>query len=144
MTEAAVEVREMLLDAEVSATFGVMSQLRPHLREDEYPRMVGRMRGNGYRLAAVIDDGCVTCVAGFRVHEFLYCGRHLYVDDLVTDGGRRSRGHGKTMLDWLLNEAREAGCEQLHLDSGVQRREAHRFYFREGMAISSFHFSKVL
>jgi hypothetical protein len=28
----------------------------------------------------------------------------------------------------------------VHLDSGVQRQHAHRFYFREGMTITSFHF----
>ena len=46
------------------------------------------------------------------------------------------------LLDWLAEEAKEHGCGQLHLDSGVQRRDAHRFYFREGMGITSFHFAK--
>ncbi|MBD0336919.1 MAG: GNAT family N-acetyltransferase, partial [Cyanobacteria bacterium Co-bin13] len=30
------------------------------------------------------------------------------------------------------------------LDSGVHRAEAHRFYFREGLVITSFHFAKPL
>jgi len=30
------------------------------------------------------------------------------------------------------------------LDSGVQRNQAHKFYFREGMTITSFHFTQVL
>lgn len=28
----------------------------------------------------------------------------------------------------------------MHLDSGIQRKEAHRFYEREGMTMASFHF----
>jgi hypothetical protein len=32
------------------------------------------------------------------------------------------------------------GCEQMHLDSGIQRTEAHRFYQREGMTMASLHF----
>ena len=40
--------------------------------------------------------------------------------------------------------ARAAGCSVLDLDSGVQRRDAHRFYMREGLTISSFHFARVL
>jgi len=134
----------MLSDEEIAATFPVMRQLRAHLEEDGYVERVRRMREDGYRLAAVVDEGRVRCVAGFRVQEFFYCGRHLYVDDLVTDGDGRSRGYGKAMLDWLEELAQEDGCEQLHLDSGVRRREAHRFYFREGMGISSFHFSKEI
>jgi hypothetical protein len=48
------------------------------------------------------------------------------------------------MLDWLTEEARRADCVQLHLDSGVQRPDAHRFYFREGLTISAYHFRKDL
>ena len=105
------EVREMVSDEEAAATFPTMRQLRPHLEEGEYVEQVGRMREAGYRLAAALDEeGRVSCVAGFRVQEFLYTGRHLYVDDLVTDEAARSGGHGKRMLDWLIGEARRSGC----------------------------------
>ncbi len=140
----AAEVREILSDAEVASTFPVMRQLRSHLEETGYVERVGRMRRDGYRLAAVVDGERVMCVAGFRIQEFLYCGKHLYVDDLVTGEETRSEGHGKLMLEWLRGEAERNGCEQLHLDSGVQRHEAHRFYFRERMKIPSYHFVKEL
>jgi len=134
----------MVSDEETVSTYAVMRQLRTHLKEDEYVDTVERMRSSGYRLAAVLDGGRVRCVAGFRIQEYLYCGRHLYVDDLITDGSARSQGHGKRMLDWLTEEARRAGCVQLHLDSGVQRPDTHRFYFREGLTISAYHFRKDL
>lgn len=138
------EVREAFLDAEVAATFPVMRQLRPHLDEEGYAARVRRMREEGYRLAAVVEGEEVLCVAGFRIVEFLAHGKFLYVDDLVTDESARSSGSGKRMLDWLSTEAGNAGCEKLQLDSGVQRYAAHRFYFREGMHITSYHFSKAL
>ena len=135
----------MLSDPEVLATFGVMGQLRPHLREAEYPETVRRMRGSeGYRLVAVLEGEEVRCVAGFRVHELLAYGKVLYVDDLVTDEKARSGGHGRRMIRWLAGEAERNGCAKLQLDSGVQRHRAHAFYFREGMSITSYHFSKDL
>ena len=121
-----------------------MRQLRTHLDEDEYLETIRRIQRSGYRLAAVLDGDRVRCVAGFRIQEYLYSGRHLYVDDLITAEDARSEGHGQRMLDWLADEARRDGCGQLHLDSGVQRHDAHRFYFREGMSISSYHFRKDL
>lgn len=140
-----VEVREMTTDAEVLATFPVMGQLRPHLAEGEYVDTIRRMRTtDGYRLAAVLEGREARCVAGFRLCEFLAHGKVLYVDDLVTDEAARSRDHGGRMIRWLEEVAREHDCEQLQLDSGVQRRGAHRFYFREGMSISSFHFAKTI
>ena len=48
------------------------------------------------------------------------------------------------MLDWLQNYAREEGCETFSLDSGTHRQEAHAFYFRERMRVTSFHFAKKL
>jgi GNAT superfamily N-acetyltransferase len=73
--------------------------------------------------------------------EMLYCGRILSVDDLVTDETMRSKGLGKALLDWLTREARSLGCGQLHLDSGLHRLDAHRFYERESLTKTAFHFA---
>jgi hypothetical protein len=43
-----------------------------------------------------------------------------------------------------MGRARELGCETFSLDSGTQRHEAHAFYFREGMRVTSFHFALPL
>ena len=77
-------------------------------------------------------------------HENTFDGVQMYVDDLVADESRRSKGIGKALMDHLQHLARDAGCENFNLDSGTQRQQAHRFYFREGMVITSFHFRKAL
>ena len=133
-------IRELLLDDDVRKAFGVMRQLRPHLEEEEFVRRVREQRANGYRLAVVEEDGDVRAAAGFRVMDMLVQGRHLYVDDLVTDETRRSKGHGGLLFDWLMDEARRAECATLELDSGVQRLRAHAFYFAKRMHISAYHF----
>jgi len=46
----------------------------------------------------------------------------------------------RSLLDWLKAEAKANACAQLRLDSGVQREQTHRFYFREGLTISAYHF----
>lgn len=40
-----------------------------------------------------------------------------------------------------MNLAREKDYDQFHLDSGVQRFGAHRFYLTKRMDISSHHFA---
>jgi GNAT superfamily N-acetyltransferase len=128
-------------DDEILATWDVMAQLRPHLPRDQYVATVrAMMDSDGYKLAALLDNGVVRAVAGYRYMTMLYCGRLLYVDDLVTDERVRSRGYGKQILDWLKAEAREHGCSELQLLSRVTREQAHRFYFREGLAIECFEF----
>ena len=132
-------------DAEILATRGIMLQLRPEVPDGEYLATVRRMmQTDGYRIVAVYENDSVRAVAGYRFMEMLYCGKILYVDDLNTDKQSRSRGYGKALMDWLKEEARSNGCSQLHLDSGVQREQTHRFYFREGLTINCHHFRAAL
>jgi len=126
--------------AEIADCFPVMVQLRPQFTQDEFVTRVRRQMTGGYRLACLRDVGAVQAVAGYRISENLAWGRFLYVDDLVTDEAARSQGYGKALLTWLAGQARQNGCAQLHLDSGAQRKNAHRFYLREGMENAGFHF----
>jgi GNAT superfamily N-acetyltransferase len=127
-------------DDDISRCYAVMLQLRPHLAEAEFITRVRRMQREGFHLALLDDAGAIRAVAGYRYYEKLHSGRNLYVDDLVTDSDDRSRGYGGKLLAWLTDEARANRCVQLELDSGVQRFDAHRFYFRERMHVSAYHF----
>ncbi len=131
-------------DTDIARCFPVMSQLRPHLTADAFVARVRRMHASGYRLAFVDDEGTVRSVAGFRVMDLLFSGLTLYVDDLVTDAAARSRGYGDSLFDWLVAYARTGNCDHFSLDSGTQRVDAHRFYLRKRMKISSFHFALPL
>ncbi|MBY0205911.1 MULTISPECIES: GNAT family N-acetyltransferase [Paenibacillus] len=137
------EVKLMQTTEEIQSTFDVIKLLRPHLIESEYYKQIKRMQQGGYQLAAVLYHSEVKSVAGFRINESLAWKKFMYVDDLITVTDGRSHGFGKTLLHWLENFAKENDCSQIHLDSGVQRHEAHRFYLRERMDITCYHFSKL-
>ena len=129
-------------DTEIAACYPVMRELRPHIKEEQFLSRVRSQENTGYRLAYAQDNNIVVAVAGFRVGENLAWGHFLYIDDLVTLPAYRSKGYGTKMLAWLRKQAAKDGCKQMHLDSGVQRKDAHRFYEREGMSLASFHFSE--
>jgi len=134
-------IQQAETDEQIAATFDVMVQLRPHLAREQYvPTVRSMMESDGFRIAALIDDGDVRAVAGYRFMTMLYRGRLLYIDDLVSDERFRSHGYGKAMIDWLRQEAREQGCSEIQLISNTKREGAHRFYFREGFGIECFHF----
>ncbi|WP_119672370.1 GNAT family N-acetyltransferase [Deinococcus sp. RM] len=102
----------------------------------------------GYALVGAFESGReeAAAVAGYRVMHLLWAGRTLYVDDLSTIQGARGRGHARALLHWLEARARELGCAELHLDSGVgeTRFTAHRLYHRAGMNVTAHHFSLPL
>ncbi|HET9163472.1 MAG TPA: GNAT family N-acetyltransferase [Solirubrobacterales bacterium] len=140
-------IRE-LLPPQTGLAFAAMRALRTDLSDEgSFVRRVdGTLRERGYRLLGAFEDRAqsAVAVAGFRLADSLAWGRHLYVDDLSTLPDARRRGHGRALLDWLLEEARREGCDQLHLDSGVEldRADAHRLYLNAGMVISAHHFAR--
>ena len=131
-------------DPRLDAAWTVMAELRPDRDPATMTAMYAEMHPDGYRITAVFDGEFCRAVAGWRLGMNLHLGKYLYVDDLVTAASSRSAGHGGALLSHLRTVARDAGCEVLHLDSGVHRHDAHRFYFREGMHISSHHFLQRL
>ena len=131
-------------DDEINACYPVMAELRPHITQEEFLDRVHRQTAlAGYRLSCAIDDE-VKAVAGFRISQCLAWGKFLYVDDLVSKSDERSKGYGGALFDWLVEHARENDCDQFHLDSGVQRFGAHRFYLQKRMAIEAHHFGLKL
>lgn len=136
-----MNVRIAETDADLARIAGVLLELRNTFNPDTLLAQIRQQRQTGYQIAYVESDGEVLCVAGFVVGMKLAWGKHIYVDDLVTADAHRSRGAGAQMIEWLKSHALQLGCNQLHLDSGVQRFAAHRFYLREGFNIASHHFS---
>ncbi len=132
-------------DQDIIRGFVVMRELRPHIAtEADFLLRVRSQMAQGYKLAILDEGGVPAACAGYRVLEMLYTGRMLYVDDLVTLPAERSKGHGDKLMDFLMEQARHEKCVELHLDSGTQRKEAHRFYFRRGMLINAFHFGQAV
>ena len=128
----------------VEEVYPVLAELRTELSAEQLRSVYREGWPEGLRFTALYDDGVCVAVAGWRVMATTLPLRKLYVDDLVTRSDRRSAGHGHAMLAELERRARDAGCTVLDLDSGVQRPDAHRFYMREGMPITSFHFTRTL
>ncbi len=135
-----MQIRLVKSTEEIRACYPVMRELRPNYSEELFVEQVERQLRSGYWLAVLEDAGQPVCVAGFRLGECLAWGHYLYVDDLVSLPETRSLGHGRAMLEWLRERARSEGCEALHLNCGLQREAAHRFYEREGLTRASYHF----
>ena len=123
------EIRELASPTDLRAAYAVMNELRTHLMDvDEYESTLTEMLAGGYRMFAAEEDGEIVALAGIAIRTNFYYGRFLYVYDLITSEAKRSKGHGKLLLDHLEALARADGCQTIALSSGVQRADAHRFY----------------
>ena len=135
-----VDIKLAITDQAINNCRSVMRQLRPHIAEGDFLSRIKAQLQQGYHLAYVETNDQVVACAGYRYGNNLAWGKFLYVDDLVTDAQQRSSGNGRLLLDWLQQQARDNDCNQFHLDSGTQRKDAHRFYEREGMTLAAYHY----
>ncbi|MBI3236993.1 MAG: GNAT family N-acetyltransferase [Chlamydiales bacterium] len=137
-----ISIRKAVSIQEICACYSIMRQLRPHLAEETaFIAQIQRQLTQGYHLAYCQEKDTVKAVAGFRFLEFLAWGKVLYIDDLVTDSNLRKNGFGTHLLTWLIDQAKNAKCDQVHLDSGPQRHDAHRLYLNQDFKITCHHFA---
>ena len=124
------EVLNLLIQLGTAAkTFETISQ-----------QVVNQMK-NGYKIVYVKStEGRILAAAGFVISEKLAWGKHIYIDDFITDEKHRSSGVGSFLMNWLKSHCKKLECKQLHLDSTVERYKAHSFYKRHGFQITSHHF----
>jgi GNAT superfamily N-acetyltransferase len=130
----------------LSDAFPVLVELRTELTPEQLASVYQEGHPQGLRFTLAYDDSGRRClaVAGWRVIATTAVLRKLYVDDLVTSDSHRGTGVGGALLSELGERARAAGCRAIDLDSAIHRAGAHRFYFRERMEITSFHFGRLV
>lgn len=134
-------IAECTKDEDIKSTFRVMVQLRDNLKEEEYLSQIKYMQsGYGYHLYALFDDNKCLGALGFTYDFRLFCGKVMYIADLVTDENHRSNGVGKDLIDFAKKEAENNQCNTVLLDSGVQRAKAHKFYFSKNFHVAGFNF----
>jgi GNAT superfamily N-acetyltransferase len=139
-----MEVKRCTTETDIKKCWQVMLALRPHLIENEFVSTVKEMMSEGYQLAFIEKDGTAVAAIGYRYLQYLYNGKHIYIDDLSTLPEARGKGCAGKLLDFVEAEARAKGYKAVTLDSGYQRLDAHRLYLNKGFVLSSHHFSKTL
>ncbi len=138
-----MQIRELDLK-ELESVYEVLSQLRVDLSYKEFEDLIYDMRHMEYKMIGIMEKEELICYAGVGVQTNLYHKRHLYVFDLVTDKKYRAKGYAKMMLEYLVDYAKMAMCENIVLSSGLHREEAHRFYEKNGFVKKSFILLKAL
>ena len=118
------------------SVFPILKELRTHLDEAEYLRLLkAAQETGGYKLLAAFDQTECTGLMGYRIiHDFVH-GRHLYVDDLVVREKLRSKGLGSAFLAKAKALAAAENCTGLRLCTGAENADGRRFYEKNGWAL---------
>jgi GNAT superfamily N-acetyltransferase len=129
VNEKSMLIKELKSEKEWKEAYPVMKQLRTHLDEEQFLELVQEAtQKENYNIAALYNNDKVEAVTGFMPMITLYNGRFIWVCDLVTASDSRSKGYGEALLNYVHNWSKENGYDIVSLSSGLQRKDAHRFY----------------
>ncbi|HRH48271.1 MAG TPA: GNAT family N-acetyltransferase [Panacibacter sp.] len=139
-----MQIKTAKTAADILKCWEVMQALRPHLIKDDFVATINEMITEGYQLSFIEEDGKAAAAVGFRYLQYLYNGKHFYIDDLSTLPESRGKGYGGLLLDYVVDLAEQKGFKCVTLDSGYTRLDAHRLYLNKGFVLAAHHFSKTL
>lgn len=137
-----MEIKIASTEEDILKCWDVLLALRPHLNNATFVSTVKEMIHEGYTLAYIEQDTKAVAAVGFRYLQFLYNGKHFYIDDLSTLAEYRGKGYAGQLLDFVIEKAKANGFKAVTLDSGYQRFDAHRLYLNKGFTLNCHHFSK--
>ena len=81
---------------------------------------------------------------GAYFNTFWLSGMTCYVSSIITNEDERGKGCGVKLMDHAKELAKARGCKALILDSGMPRKQAHRFYEIYGFEKSCYGFDYYL
>lgn len=125
--------------------YHLLIQLRPHLSYEEFQRIYFEAnKADGYQLVGLEENNELVSIMGFRIlHDFVH-GKHLYIDDLVSSETHRSKGHGAILLKHAEKMAKDNGCLNLRLCTGIENERGKKFYEKNSWNLRAVVFKKKL
>lgn len=128
-------VYELICDMEQSA-----------LPYEQFQRIfLAQLEDEAYYCLVYRRDGECVGVLNLRFEEQLHhAGKIAEIMELAVDGSHRNRGLGRELLERACALAKERRCMQIELACNQLRRDAHRFYLRQGMSCYHYKFSRSL
>jgi GNAT superfamily N-acetyltransferase len=134
--------------ADFEQVFGLLEQLWPAQTLDKK-----RLRGV-FKQGLKSKFQCYVCarikgnVVGFislTIKNSLWQQGYIgHIDELIVGKQYRGRGIGSQLLEYIANLAKKKGCSRIELDSAFTRKNAHKFYKRNGFENRAFVFSKEI
>ncbi len=109
--------------------FELLKELRPHLTLVSFKKIFSEaQKSSSYQMIGIEDETGLVALMGYRIlHDFVH-GKHIYIDDLVSKEASRSKGYGTILLKHAEEIAKENGCTNLRLCTGIENEAGKKFY----------------
>lgn len=132
--------------SDLEKLYPLLAELRTHLTYESFLDIYHHAHKNDqYELVGFFEEDNVIALIGYRVLYDFVRGRHLYIDDLITNEIVRSQGLGAKVLEFAEEKARELKCTGgLRLCAGIENAGGIKFYEKNGWKARALAFVKKI
>ena len=135
---------KIILKDEILSILPLLKTLNTTTTETILIERLLSMVNENYECVGMYDDNHLIGICGLWYMTRHYIGKSVEPDHVVIDQAYQNRGLGKMLFEWIYDYAISKGCEASELNTYVQNRKSHKFYYNEGYEIYGFHFVKIL
>lgn len=125
-------MRKLVSGEDWSRTFEVMKVLRPNLELSAFLDCRERLIKEGYNLIGLEVNERIVSIASYIIcpHPVYY--RELQIHVMATLEAEQGKGYGTQVIAYIKQEAINNKCGRIFVNSRLERKEAHRFYNKNG------------
>jgi GNAT superfamily N-acetyltransferase len=127
-------------DEQLLKCFPAVKELDSDFQETCYLKTLKIMLSEGTKIVMLEAENKVPSIACFRIGQYLFQGRHLHLDFILTMNEFKKQGYTKAILNWVKAYALQLECDTMSVDSFFKNRDAQRLYLSAGFYISAMHF----
>ncbi|WP_291868961.1 GNAT family N-acetyltransferase [Maribacter sp.] len=129
---------------ELETIIPLISQLNSgKVLEDVLKERLFEMKKMNYQCIGVYHVDNLIGICGFWILNKFYIGKHIEPDNVFISKEYRSMGVGKLMLDWILNHAKEIGCNSSEINCYVTNKRGIQFWEDQGYVAEGYHMRNV-
>lgn len=103
-------------------------------------RLKNMLAMGGYECIGAYHSGELVGICGLWVLNKLYVGKHIEPDNVFVKAEYRSSGVGQMMIDYLLQYAKEIGCDGTEVNCYVANVKGQKFWERQGYQPLAYHY----
>jgi L-amino acid N-acyltransferase YncA len=131
--------RLLKLYSELVITFSEIE--KKHIRTyEDFQKCFAQINSiEGHYLLVVENEGKIVGTATLLIIPSLSHNACPWavVENVIVSSNYRGQNLGRQLMEYIINQARDAGCYKIILSSNKKRKDSHRFYQSLGFEASS-------
>lgn len=128
----------------LEVTIPLLRELNPDISEEVLRIRQKEMVANNYYCVGVYDDEKLIGISGMWLLVKYYVGKHVELDNVYLKKEYQGQGLGNQLVEWILNYAKELGCEASELNCYIENEGGNKFWSNLGYKPIGYHYQKKL